>query len=106
MDDRTELDDLSKKLEMLLVLQWLDEGRPEDGCVALSIRTAATELGLDPGRSGSLAIMSALATLEDRRLVQVALSPQVHRDPRVTLAPDLRIDAARMFGSGGDDSPR
>ena len=32
---------------MLLVLQWLDEDRPADGCVSLSIATAASELELD-----------------------------------------------------------
>ncbi len=94
------MDDLAKRLEMLLVLQWLDEGRPEDGRVALSVRTAASELGLDPDRRGVLAIMSALGLLEERRLVEVALGAHTHQDPRVTLAPDLRIDAARMFGTG------
>ena len=44
---RVVTDDLAKRLEMLLVLQWLDEGRPEDGTVALSVSTAAVELGLE-----------------------------------------------------------
>lgn len=94
-------DDLAKRLEMLLVLQWLDEGRPEDGTVALSISTAATELGLESERSGILAIMAALGDLEERKLIRVALEGPVTRNPRVTLAPDLRIDADRLFGEGG-----
>jgi hypothetical protein len=94
-------DDLAKRLEMLLVLQWLDEGRPEDGTVALSISTAAAELGLESERAGVLAIMAALGDLEDHKLVRVALEGPVTRNPRVTLAPDLRIDADRLFGEGG-----
>ncbi len=91
-------DDLAKRLEMLLVLQWLDEGRPQDGVVALSVTTAATELGMEADRRGILAVMGALGDLEERRLVAVALGAHTAQDPRVTLAPDLRIDAARMFG--------
>ena len=94
-------DDLAKRLEMLLVLQWLDEGRPEDGTVALSIATAAAELGLQSERSGILAIMGALGDLEERKLVCVALEGPVTRNPRVTLALELRQDAARLFGDGG-----
>ncbi len=94
-------DDLAKRLEMLLVLQWLDEGRPEDGVVALSVAMAAAELGLEGERAGVLAIMAALGELEERKLVRVALEGPVTRNPRVTLAPDLRIDADRLFGDGG-----
>ena len=93
-------DDLAKRLEMLLVLQWLDEGRPEDGTVALSVSTAAVELGLESERSGILTIMAALGDLEERKLVRVALEGPVTRNPRVTLAPELRQDAARLFGAG------
>ena len=39
--------EIAERLEMLLVLQWLDEDRPADGCVVLSIATAAAELDLD-----------------------------------------------------------
>ncbi len=97
-------DDLVKRLEMLLVLQWLDEGRPEDGTVALSVSTAASELGLEGERSGVLAVLGALGELEERKLVRVALEGPVRRDPRVTLSADLRIDAARLFG--GDSTSR
>ncbi len=94
-------DDLAKRLEMLLVLQWLDEGRPEDGAVALSVSTAAADLGLESERAGVLAVMAALGDLEERKLVRVALEGPVTRNPKVTLAPDLRIDAERLFGEGG-----
>ena len=83
---------------MLLVLQWLDEGRPEDGMIALSVTTAAAELDLEPGRPGVLAVLAALGELEERKLVRVALEGPVQRDPRVTLAADLRGDAERLFG--------
>lgn len=91
-------DDLAKRLEMLLVLQWLDEGRPDDGTVVLSVSTAASELGLEMGRAGVLAVLAALGELEEERLVRVALEGPVRRDPRVTLADELRADAARLFG--------
>ncbi len=45
--------------------------------------------------------MAALGELEERKLVRVALEGPVTRNPRVTLAPDLRIDAERLFGEGG-----
>ena len=99
-------DDLAKRLEMLLVLQWLDEGRPEDGVVAFSVTTAAAELDLDTGRSGVLAVMSALGELEERKLVRVALEGPVQRDPRVTLSADLRADARRLFGGDGSGVSR
>ena len=86
---------------MLLVLQWLDEGRSPDGVVALSVTTAAAELGLAPGRSGVLAVMGALGDLEERRLVRVALEGPVERNPRVTLSTELRADADRVFGGNG-----
>lgn len=96
-------DDLAKRLEMLLVLQWLDEGRPEDGIVALSVSTAAAELGLGSQRPGVLAIMAALGDLEERKLVRVALEGPVTRNPRVTLAPELRTDVGQVFGEGDRD---
>ena len=94
-------DDLAKRLEMLLVLQWLDEGRAEDGTVVLSVSTAASELGLEPGRAGVLAVLAALGDLEELLLVRVALEGPVRRDPRVTLSQGLRDDAGALFGGGG-----
>lgn len=93
--------DLGARLEMLLVMQWLDEGAPEDGAVALSVATAAGELGQDGGRAGMLAVMGALGELEARGAVRVTW-PGGARSPegRVELAPGLRRDAARLFGRG------
>ena len=45
-----------QRLEMLLVMQWLDEGASDGGELALSVSTAAAELGLEAGRSGLLAV--------------------------------------------------
>jgi hypothetical protein len=91
-------DDLTKRLEMLLVLRWLDEGRPDDGTVALSVTTAARELGLEPDRTGVLPLLAALGELEEQGLVRVALEGPVQRDPRVTLSAELRRDAGSVFG--------
>jgi hypothetical protein len=89
-----------ERLEMLLVMQWLDEGAPEDGQIALSVPTAASELGLDGGREGLLAVMGALGDLEDRRLVTVAWPGGAHAggEAIVALSSELRSDAGRLFG--------
>jgi hypothetical protein len=91
-------DELSERLEMFLVLLWLDEGSPKDGAVALSVPTAAGDLDAGPGRHGLLAVMAALGDLEERELVEVAWPRGRRREARVTLAPELRADAARLFG--------
>ena len=92
-------DDVGARLEMLLVMQWLDEGADDEGAVALSVPTAANELGLEPDRAGLLAVMAALGDLEDRRLVRVAWPAGTGgSEARVTLSGDLRKDARRLFG--------
>lgn len=93
------MDDLAKRLEMLIVLQWLDEGRSDDGAIRLSVTTAAAELGAAEGRSGVLAVMSALTDLEEGGLVRVSLSAAGPREPLVTLSDGLRRDAGRLFGT-------
>lgn len=91
-------DDLQGRLEMLLVMQWLDEGAGGDGDVALSVATAASELDA-VGREGLLAVMAALGGLEERRLVSVAWPGGAGaREAVVTLSADLRRDARRLFG--------
>ena len=89
-----------ERLEMLLVMQWLDEGAAEDGRVALSVPTAAVELGLGGGREGVLAVMGALGDLEDRRLVSVAWPGGAHGggEAIVGLSAELRHDARKLFG--------
>jgi hypothetical protein len=92
-------EDIGQRLEMLLVMQWLDEGACEEGEVAMSVATAASELGLDGDRPGLLAVMAALGELEERRLVRVEWpTGPAGREARVTLASDLRRDARRLFG--------
>lgn len=91
-------DDLQGRLEMLLVMQWLDEGANDDGEVALSVATAASELDAE-GREGLLAVMAALGGLEDRRLVSVAWPGGAGgREAVVTLSMALRRDAGGLFG--------
>ncbi|MGE3235796.1 MAG: hypothetical protein AB7O78_18985 [Thermoleophilia bacterium] len=92
-------DDVGARLEMLLVMQWLDEGADEEGAIALSVPTAANELGLEPDRAGLLAVMAALGELEDRRLVRVAWPAGTGgSEAHVTLSGELRKDARRLFG--------
>jgi hypothetical protein len=91
--------DLAGRLEMLLVLQWLDEGRDEEGAVALSVATAASELTLPEGREGLFAVMRALSELEERGLLRVSWPAVAGREAHVTLSEMLRRDAARLFGS-------
>lgn len=92
--------ELSERLEMLIVLQWLDEGAPEDGLIAFSAATAASELELDDGREGLMELLRALTDLEERDLVHVSWPGGRGSDARLTLAEDLRRDAARQFGHG------
>ena len=91
--------EMGERLEMLLVMHWLDEGAAEDGRVALSVPTAAVELGLGGGREGVLAVMGALGDLEDRKLVSVAW-PGAHAggEAIVGLSAELRHDARKLFG--------
>jgi hypothetical protein len=92
-------DDTRQRLEMLLVMQWLDEGADEAGELALSVATAASELGLEHGRAGLLEVMAALGELEDRRVVRVAWPAGAgSREAVVTLSAELRQDARRLFG--------
>lgn len=85
---------------MLLVLQWLDEGRAAEGDVMLSIATAAAELGLQ-GDAGLLAIMRGLGELEDRGRVKVQWpgAPGDSGEARVILADSITRDADRLFGA-------
>ncbi len=90
--------EIAERLEMLLVLQWLDEDRPSHGCVSLSIATAAMELDLD-GDEGLLEVMGALSALEDQRRVEVTWPRGPGAEARVLLADGIRADALRLFGA-------
>lgn len=87
-----------QRLEMLLVMRWLDAGAADDGEVALSVAEAAAELGLEEDRRGLLEVMAGLGELESRGAVTVAWSSGARREARVALASDLRRDARRLFG--------
>lgn len=86
---------------MLLVLQWLDEGRSPEGDVMLSVATAAAELGLH-GDAGLLALMRALGVLEDQGRVGVQWPgrPFDGAEARVLLSTDITRDADGLFGAG------
>ena len=89
--------EIAERLEMLLVLQWLDEDRPADGCVVLSIATAAAELDLDDDE-GLLEVMGALSALEEQRRIDVTWPRGPGAEARVQLASGIRDDAGRLFG--------
>ncbi len=90
----------AQRLEMLLVLQWLDEGMAVNGDVMLSVPTAAAELGLE-GDEGLLSLMGALGILEEEGRVQVEWPsrPFDSAEARVLLSPDIARDAEALFGS-------
>ena len=84
---------------MLLVVRWLDAARPDDGALSVSIPDAAAELGLADDRASVLEVMGALGRLEERGVVDVAWPGGPGGDARITLAPDVRRDARRLFGA-------
>ncbi|MGI9539415.1 MAG: hypothetical protein ACR2N6_04625 [Miltoncostaeaceae bacterium] len=88
---------LSERLEMLLVLRWLDAGAPEDGAVVVSLSETAKEVGLGGGRPELLRAMEALGELEGRGLVRVSWPAAAASEARVELGDDLRRDAQRLF---------
>lgn len=92
-------DDVADRLEMLLVMRWLDAGADDEAEVVLSVSEAARELDLDEDRAGVMAVMAGLGELEDRRSATVAwpLGAAAGR-AHVRLSDDLRADARRLFG--------
>ena len=90
---------MDERLEMLLVMRWLDQGADDEGDLDVAIAAAAEELGLEADRAGVLAVMSALGALEERGLVRVAWpAGPGGAEGRITLSADLRRDARRLFG--------
>lgn len=87
-----------ERLEMLLVARWLEEGAPDDGSVAFSVPAVAEEMGLSAERGPMLDVMAALGELEARHAVAVEWPSGAGHDGRVTLSPDIRRDARRLFG--------
>jgi len=95
-------DDLASRLEMLLVLRWLDQGAEAHDPVRLALDELAVELGLDGGRQTLLELMRALGALEGRGAISVSwiAEPSAGRTAEVHLSRELRADARRLFGRG------
>lgn len=85
---------LSARLQMLLVVRWLDLGSPDTGQVDLPLQETARELGLGEERRVLLELMSALGELEEagdltvewthgRAVAAVTLSDRLRRDVRL-----------------------
>lgn len=91
-------DSTADRLEMLIVLAWLDEGASADGRVALSASTAASDLDLGAGRQGLLALMEALGVLEERGAISVSWPLGPGRDAAIEISSRLRADARKLFG--------
>jgi hypothetical protein len=95
-------DDLASRLEMLLVLRWLDQGANAHDPVRLALDEVATELSLGEEREVLLELMRALGTLEGRAAISVSwvAEPSAARTAEVHLSQELRTDARRLFGRG------
>lgn len=91
-------DSIADRLEMLIVLAWLDDGSPPDGRIALSARTAASDLDLGSGRTALLALMRALGALEERGSITLSWPAGRGRDATVEIDARLREDARTLFG--------
>ena len=88
----------NERLEMMLVLRWLDDGAPEDGAIPLAMDEVAEELGLEADRHGLLSVMSALGALEERGLLKVRWSRATSPEAAVYLSSSLRRDARPRAG--------
>ena len=86
------------RLEMLLVVLWIDAGRPEDGDVEFRIDDARERLGVGDDRAGSLEILGALGDLEEAGAVRVRWASNVGGPATVTLSRDITRDARALFG--------
>lgn len=88
-------DELIGRLEMLLLVRWIDQGRDAGGEVTLKVTEAADELGLDD-RRGLIEVMGALGTLEDAERIRVEWPGGTGMPATITLAGDLRREAADL----------
>lgn len=92
-------DVLAERLEMLLVVRWIDQGREPEGGVRLSVTEAVDELGLEDPRRGVIAVMGALGDLEDLGRIRVEWPEGTGMPAAVTLSGDLRREARATFGA-------
>ena len=95
-------DDLASRLEMLLVLRWLDQSGDADDSLRLTLAEVAAELSLGSDRESLLELMRALGALESRAAITVSwvVEPSAGRSAEIRLSPELRADARRLFGRG------
>ena len=93
-------EDLASRLEMLLVLRWLDAGAATTSSVRITLEEMTSELELDDARGSLLDLMRALGELEQRGALRLSwtIEPGAGRTAEVLLAEDLRRDALRLFG--------
>ncbi len=89
---------LADRLEMLLVLRWLDEGAPADGELTLSVDELAAELEAGGGRGGVRGVMGALGELEERGALEVSWPGGARAEAQARLGEHLRQDARQLFG--------
>ena len=89
---------LADRLEMLLVLRWLDEGAPAGGELTLSVGELAAELEAGEERGGVLRVMGALGELEERGALEVSWPGGARAEAHVRLGEHLRHDARQLFG--------
>jgi hypothetical protein len=85
---------------MLLVLRWLQREDPPDDPLTVSVAEAAAELGVEDDRDGLMQVMSAMGRLEERGAISVAWPRGGRGGVQITLAPEVRADARRLFGRG------
>jgi hypothetical protein len=92
--------ELTSRLEMLIVLRWLDQGPSTDEPIRLSLQDAAEELELPGGREAALDLLRSLGELEERGALSLswAAEPGAGRTAEVALSAELRADARRLFG--------
>jgi hypothetical protein len=94
-----EPDPLVERLAMFLVVRWIDEGRPDDGRVPLSVPEAAERLELGEDRRTILGVMAALGHLEDEGRVRVEWPGGTGMPAHVSLRGSLRREADALFGT-------
>lgn len=93
-----EPDPLVERLAMLLVVRWIDGGRPADGAVRFAVPDAARELELGDTRRALLGVMAALGHLEDMGRVRVDWPGGTGMPAHVALSGTLRREADALFG--------
>lgn len=87
------------RLEMLLVVAWIDAGRPDSGELVVELSRLQDEMDLPPDRRGALEVLTALGDLEDAGRATVSWEKGIAVPPTVTLSPQLLAESRRTFGA-------